>query len=315
MLKVKRKASGRADEVLPHYSRDCVHHCAWPRPKRGANRHAEPRQHSSNVATRGGFRPDLGNSPTGMPSQGGIGATSPLGADFGQPLGDNSQTTPAPYTDVANPGPCASGGPGAVALSTFDGSGLSPTSGGLSPTTSFTTSGIGAESTASAPCNSVSSSSGVTGTLNFANSAATTAPSANASSAASPVSLGLGSSTTATANTSPNTKGLGVTGLGTSGLGTTGLGTTGLGSLPGQSASTLQTTTSPSTATQSQTSCSGDLGTPPASTTTATARSLSGGVPDPAQISAARRRCCARLGGTARVPAMPVPCPTTSTMP
>ena len=34
---------------------------------------------------------------------------------------------------------------------------LSPTSGGLSPTTAFTTSGIGAASSMSAPCNSVSS--------------------------------------------------------------------------------------------------------------------------------------------------------------
>ena len=235
------------------------------------------------------FGQTSGNSPTGMPSPGGIGATSPLGADFGQPLGDNSQTTPAPYTDVANPAPCTSGGPGAVDLSTFGGGGLSPTSGGLSPTTSFTTSGIGAASTASAPCNSVSSSSGVTGILNSANSAATTAASANASAPVSPVSSGLGSPTTATATTSPNTKSLGVTGLGTSGLGTTGLGTTGLGSLPTQSGSTLQARTSASIATQSETSCSGDLGTPPASTTTATARSLSGGVPDPAQVLAARR--------------------------
>jgi hypothetical protein len=262
------------------------------------------------------FGQPLGNSPTGMPSQGGVGATSPLGADFGQPLGDNSQITPAPYTDVANPAPCTSGGPGAVALTTFGGCGLNATSGGLSPTTSFTTSGIGAESTALAPCNSISSSSGVTGTLNSANSATTTAPSANASSPASPVLLGLGSSTPATANTSPNTKGLGVTGLGTSGLGTTGLGTTGLGSLPGQSESTLQTTTSPSTATQAETSCSGDLAAPPVNPSTVTAQSLSGGVPDPAQsLGGSATDAAQRLGGTARLPAMPVPCPTTSTMP
>jgi hypothetical protein len=262
------------------------------------------------------FGQTLGNSPTGMPSQSGIGATSPLGADFGQPVGDNSQTTPTPFIDAARPGPCTSGGPGAVALSTFDGSGLSPTSGGLSPTTGFTTSGIGAESTASAPCNSVSSSSGVTGYLNSANSAATIAPSANASSPASPVSLGLGRPAPATANTSPNTKGLGVTALGTSGLGTTGLGTTGLGSLPGQSASTLQTTTSPSTATQAETSCAGDLAAPPLNPGTVTVQTLSGGVPDPAQsLGGSATDAAQRLGGTARVPAMPVPCPTTSTMP
>jgi hypothetical protein len=249
-----------------------------------------------------------------MPSPGGIGATSSLGADFGQPPGDNSQTTPAPYTDVVNPAPCTSGGPGAVALSTFGGGGLNPTSGGLSPTTGFTTSCIGAESTASTPCNSVSSSSGITGTLNSANSAATTAPSANAP--ASPVSLGLGSPTTATATTSPNTKGLGVTALGTSGLGTTGLGTAGLGSLPSQSASTLQMTTSPSTATQAETSCSGDLAAPPVNPNIVTAQSLSGGVPDPAQsLGGSATDAAQRLGGTARVPAMPVPCPTTSTMP
>ena len=261
------------------------------------------------------FGQTSGNSRIRMPSPGGIGATSSLGADFGQPIGDNSQTTSAPFTDAVRPGPCASGGPGAVALSTFDGSGLSPTSGGLSPTTGFTTSGIGAESTALAPCNSISSSSGVTGTLNSANSAATNAPSANASSPASPVSLGLGSSTPATATASPNTKGLGVTGLGTSGLGTTGLGTTGLGSLPGQSASTLQTTTSPSTATRAETSCSGDLAAPPVNPSTVTAQSLSGGVPDPAQsLGGSATDAAQRLGGTARVPAMPVPCPTTSTM-
>jgi hypothetical protein len=120
----------------------------------------------------------------------------------------------------------------------------------------------------------------------------------------------------ATANTSPNTKGLGVTGLGTSGLGTTGLGTTGLGSLPGQSASTLQTTTLPSTATQAETSCSGDLATPLVNPGTVTARSLSGGVPDPGQnLGGSATDAAQRLGGTARVPAMPVPCPTTSTMP
>jgi hypothetical protein len=261
------------------------------------------------------FGRPLGNSPTGMPSQGDVGATSPLGADFGQPFGDNSQITPAPYTDVTNPAPCTSGGPGAVALSPFDGSGLSPTSGGLSPTTGFTTSGIGAANTMSAPCNSVSSSSGVTGSLNFANSAAT-APSANASAPTSPVSLGLGTRTTPTATTSPNTKGLGVTALGTSGLGTTGLGTTGLGSLPGQSASTLQTITSPSTATQAETSCSGDLAAPPLNPGTVTAQSLSGGVPDRAQsLGGSATDAAQRLGGTARVPAMPVPCPTTSTMP
>jgi hypothetical protein len=260
------------------------------------------------------FGQTLGNSPAGMPSQGGMGATSPLGADFGQPLGDNSQTTPAPFSDLANPAPCTSGGPGAAALPTFDGGALRPTSGGLSPTNRFTTSGIGAESTASASCDSVSSSSGVTGTLDSANSAATTAPSANASSPASPVSSGLGSSTPATATTSPNTKGLGVTALGTSGLGTTGLGTTGLGSLPNQSASTLQTTTSPSTATQAETSCSGDLAAPPVNPSTVTARSLSGGVPDPAQsLGGSAIGAGQSLGGTARVPVTPVPCPPTTT--
>jgi hypothetical protein len=247
------------------------------------------------------FGQTSGNSPTGMPSPGSIGATSPLGADFGQ------QITPAPFTDAATPGPCTSGGPGAVALSTFGG-------GGLSPTTGFTASGIGAESTASAPCNSVSSSSGVTGTLNSANSAATTAPSANGSAPVSPVSSGFGTPTPATATTSPNTKSLGVTALGTSGLGTTGLGTTGLGSLPSQSASTLQTTTLPSTATQAETSCSGDLAAPPVNPSTVTARSLSGGVPDPAQsLGGSATDTAQRLGGTAGLPVTPVPCPTTTT--
>ena len=62
------------------------------------------------------FGQTLGNSWISAPSQGGINATSPLGADFGQSLGDNSQTTPAPFTDATKPGPCTSGGPGAVAL-------------------------------------------------------------------------------------------------------------------------------------------------------------------------------------------------------
>jgi hypothetical protein len=250
-----------------------------------------------------------------MPGQGGMSVTSPPEADFGVSLGDNSQTTPAPFSDVATPGPCTSGGPGAVALSTFGGRGLSPTSGGLSPTNGFTTSGIGAASTASAPCNSVSSSSGVTGSLNFANSAAATASGANSSTPVSPVSSGLGKSTPATATTSPNTKGLGVTSLGTGGLGTTGLGTTGLGSLPGQSA-TLQTTNSPSIATQAETSCSGDLAAPALNSAALTARSLSGGVPDPAlSLGGSATDAAQRLGGAAGVPAMPVPCPTTSTMP
>jgi hypothetical protein len=111
-------------------------------------------------------------------------------------------------------------------------------------------------------------------------------------------------------------KNLGVTALGTSGLGTTGLGTTGLGSLPTQSGSALQTGTSASAATRAETTCSGDMGTPPASTTTATAKSLSGGVPDPAQrLGSAAVDAAQRLGGTARVPVTPVPCTTTSTIP
>src|SRR3984957_6775546 len=125
------------------------------------------------------FGQTSGNSPsaaqTGTPSPGGIGATSPLGADFGQTPGNNSQITPAPFT---NPAPCTSDGSGATGLSTFDGAGLSPISGGLSPTTGFTTSGIGAESSMSTPCNSVSSS----GVMSAPNSAATTATSANSSS-------------------------------------------------------------------------------------------------------------------------------------
>jgi hypothetical protein len=109
---------------------------------------------------------------------------------------------------------------------------------------------------------------------------------------------------------------LGVTALGTSGLGTTGLGITGLGSLPSQSGSALQIGTSASTATRSETSCFGDLGTPPANTSTVTARSLSGGVPDPARrLGSSATDAAQRLGGTARVPVTPVPCTTTSTIP
>jgi hypothetical protein len=261
------------------------------------------------------FGQTLGNSWISAPSQGGINATSPLGADFGQSLGDNSQTTPAPFTDATKLGPCTSGGPGAVALSPFDGSGLSPTSGGLSPTNGFTTSGIGVASTA-APCNSVSSTSGVSGTLNSANSAAATVPNANPSSPVSPVSSGLGRSTPATATASPNTKALGVTALGTSGLGTMGLGTNALGSLPAQSTLTLETTNSPSMATQAETSCSGDLAAPPLNPAAVTARSLSGGIPDPAlSLGGSATDAAQRLGGTARVPALPAPCSSTSTMP
>jgi hypothetical protein len=82
--------------------------------------------------------------------------------------------------------------------------------------------------------------------------------------------------------------------------------------LPTQSGSALQRGASPSTATRAETSCSGDLGIPPASTTTVTARSLSGGVPDPAQgLGSSTTDAAQRLGGTARIPAMPVPCPAT----
>jgi|SRR5271163_4555286 len=254
-----------------------------------------------------------GAAQTGTPNLGGVGATSPLGADFGQTPGNNSQTTPAPFAGVANPAPCTSGGPSAAALSTFDGGGLSPTSGGLSPTTSFTTSGtpagLGAESSTSAPCNSVSSS-GVVSTPN----SATTTSSANSSASASSASSSVGSPTTATANSSPNTAGLGVTALGTSGLGTTGLGTTGLGLLPTQSGSTLQTATSPLTATQAETSCSGELVAPPTSTSTVTAQSLSGGVPDPAQsLGGSAIDAAQQLGGTATLPLTPVPCPPPTT--
>ena len=240
---------------------------------------------------------------TGAPSPGGIAATSPLGADFGQTSGDDQSTGAA---GVASPAPCTNGPPGGAAPSTFNG-------GGLSPTSSFTTSGIpaglGAASGTSAPCNSVSSS-GVTSTPN---SATTTTPSANSSSSASSASSSLESPTTATVNSSPNTGSLGATALGTNGLGTTGLGTTGLGSLPTQSGSTLQTATSPSTAAQSETSCSGDLSAPPTSSSTGTAQSLSGGVPDPAQsLGGSAIDATQQLSGTASLPRTPVPCPTTT---
>jgi hypothetical protein len=76
----------------------------------------------------------------------------------------------------------------------------------------------------------------------------------------------------------------------------------------------LQTATSPSTATQSETTCSGDLARPP--TSTVTAQSLSGGVPDPAQsLGRSMTDAAQRLSGTATVPVTPVPCTTTSTIP
>ena len=237
----------------------------------------------------------------GAPSPSGMGATSPLGADFGQTPG-SSQSTTAPFAGVPNPAPCTSGLSGATGLSPFDGGGVS-----LFPSSSMSglPGGSGGTTSTAVPCNSVSSS-GVVSTPN----SVTTTSSANSSASSSSASSSLGSPTTATASSSPNTASLGVTALGTSGLGTTGLGTTGLGSLPTQS-STLQTSTSTSTAAQSATSCSGDMGTPPASTVTA--QSLSGGVPDPAQsLRGSTTDAAQRLGGTATVPVTPVPCPTTS---
>jgi hypothetical protein len=249
------------------------------------------------------FGQTLGSSPIGMPSAGGIGATSPLGAGFGQSLGNNSQTTPVPFTDVANPGPCTSGGPGAAALSPFDGGGLSQTSGGLSPTTDFTTSGIGAASTASAPCNSVSSSSGVTGSLNSANSAA--APSASAPSAALAVSSGLGSSIPATASTSPNTTGLGVTALGTSGLGTTGLGMTGLGSSQSASSKTTLSTLSLGSTPCFDVSRMG-IGTGSTNSATSDLSGMNGTVQDSAQMLGGSGPDPAEsLGGVAHAPSQP----------
>src|ERR1700744_5552068 len=122
------------------------------------------------------FGQTSGKSPSaaqsGTPRPGDVGVTSPLGADFGQTPGNTSQITPAPFTNSA---PCTSDGSGATGLSTLDGGGLSPTSGGLSPTTRFTTAGIGAASSMSTRCNSVSSS----GVMSAPNSAATTATSAN----------------------------------------------------------------------------------------------------------------------------------------
>jgi len=172
-------ANGHPDEVFPRGTCDAGHHCAWRRPKRGADRRAEP---------------------------GGMGATSPLGADFGQTPG-SSQSSTVPFAGVAIPAPCTRGGPNAAALSTFDGGALSPTSGGLSPAASFATSGtpagLGAESSTSAPCNSVSSS----GVMSAPNSAATTVLSANSYSL--PSSTSSGSSAPATANGSPNIKNLG----------------------------------------------------------------------------------------------------------
>ena len=184
-------ANGHPDEVFPRGTCDAGHHCAWRRPKRGADRRAEPRWDGSNITAR---------------------------ADFGQTPG-SSQSSTVPFAGVAIPAPCTRGGPNAAALSTFDGGALSPTSGGLSPAASFATSGtpagLGAESSTSAPCNSVSSS----GVMSAPNSAATTVLSANSYSL--PSSTSSGSSAPATANGSPNIKNLGVTALGTSGLGTT----------------------------------------------------------------------------------------------
>jgi hypothetical protein len=236
------------------------------------------------------------------PSSGGMGATSPLGADFSRIPG-NSQSAVVPYSGTVNPAPCSTGNPSTAALPIFDGA-------GFNLSTSSAASGLpgnpAAGARTSAPCNSVSSS----GVVTAPNSAVTTAPSANSSSSSS-ASSSLESPMAAAASGSPNTASLGVTALGTGGLGTTALGTTGLGSVPTQP-STLQTSTSPSTATQSETSCSGDLGTPPASTVTA--QSLSGGVPNPAQsLRGSTTDAARRLGGTATVPVTPVPCPTTST--
>src|SRR5580700_2853925 len=156
-------------------------------------------------------------SPGGMvgaPSPSGIGATSPLGMDFGQSP-DNSQSTTATTAGAANPAPCTSGLSGATGLSPFDGGGVS-----LAPSSNM--SGLlgssGGRTSTAVPCNSVSSS-GVVSTPN----SATITSSANSSASASSASSSVGSPTTATANSSPNTKSLGVTALGTSGLGTTGL--------------------------------------------------------------------------------------------
>ena len=134
---------------------------------------------------------------TGAPSPGGIGATSPLGADFGQTSGDDSKAlvrrrcqSRALYKRTSWRGRAIH-----IQWRRTEPNERSFTTSG------FTTSGLGAASGTSTPCNSVSSS-GVTSTPN---SAATTTPSANSSSSASSASSSFESPTTATANSSPNT--------------------------------------------------------------------------------------------------------------
>ena len=203
---------------------------------------------------------------TGTPSPGGMGATSPLGADFSTPAA-SSQGTAMPYSGTANPAPCSTGNLGSATLPTFDGGGINlsglPGAAGVATSTSV-------------PCNSVSSS----GVMNSSISSATIATSSSSSS-----SSNSGTSTTATPNSAPNAVSLGIAGLGTTGLGTTSLGTSGLGTagLNSITGPTSQTSTASTAATDSLSACpdlSGTAGTTASGTVPDPASSA---IPDPAQ--------------------------------
>ena len=233
---------------------------------------------------------------TSVPMSGGMGATSPLGADFSTPAA-GSQSTAIPYSGIVNATPCSTGNPGTAALSTFDG-------GGINLSTSSPTPGllgaVGAGTSTSVPCNSVSSS----GVMSSSNSSGTAATSSSSSSSSS-----SGTSATATANSALDAAGLAAAGIGTNGLGATGLGTAGLGitRLGSVTGSTSQTSTASTAATDSLTACpdlSGTAGTTESGTVSDPALSA---IPDPAQTlggSASLPTQCLNLGpGTGTSPA------------
>jgi hypothetical protein len=177
---------------------------------------------------------------------GSIGATSPLGAGFSDPAG-SSQSAAVPYSGSVNLAPCSAGTPVMPALPTFDGVGMNLAT---SSEVGAMPGAVGAATTTSVPCNSVSTS----GVMSSSNNSGTTA------------NVGIA--------------GLGINDLGTTGLGTTGLGTVGLGTIQPSSvtASASQPSMSSTVANGSQSPCAAPGGPAPN-----LPQSGSVAIPDPAQ--------------------------------
>lgn len=260
--------------------------------------------------TAGG--PVPGVAQTTAPTMFGIPSTSPLNTGIANTTGIEPSPTSGSAA-VANSPPCSSSSVNS-SLPTFDGGGINFGSIGSG-------SSLGAQSSASSPCNAT----------NTENTAITTAsgltipPSTNSSTVNQTVSPSTTAMTSSTASASPSTtSNTGLAGLGTSGLGAVGLGTASLSSQSSSQTSSASTGVAGSStycSAGSSTSASSTMGTSSTnmSMTVGDAGSLSGmtiALPQGTDASGLVRNPAAgvvssgpydpaeTLAGTARVPTM-----------